>query len=716
MRFLVPALALLLAAPAFAAKVDYEANLARIPASDPAAPDAPELLPAIRGIHPRLLFTAGDIATLKANLAASPLLKQATDKVVADSKRFRLPETNPLPVVTNDTPALAQANGQWPALAFAYALEPNPQTLDVISLVLRRMLEQPYWADTAELDSNMGAACNLFAVSVLFDAAHSDLDPQLRRAVAERLLVQARRLLYLGHKKLALNTVKYWQNDPANNHRWYRLRGLASAVLAIADEPGLDTAHLRQELQREAAFIFKWFPDEGDCHEGSGYQHFGLRSLYDAATMLDRAFGTTHARHPGFAAAWKQQLYYWVPADDSSVSFGDATNEPRRFHYDDAVFFAGPRLSRDADAQAALQRRMEFMMTPAPDGRPVLPPWTLLAYYDPTLAGGDHRAVPTTHLFTDLGAATFRDSWEKDAVIFTFKCGPYGGQALNAYRHAHADEKGRPHYINVAHDDPDANSFALAVGPDKIFHPGTYSSRKFTRDNNTLTVGDAGQIKEGDDWTQPVADRDMRELSYLTGWKQDPSGRAIIEGETGPAYQGQLERFRRTAVWLPGDYILLLDDIRPSPSAKEPLVWRGLIPDGRFVQPDQGRAKIIAASGREVPLQFLSDRPVNAALDDWFVGGRWGHLLLRQFQFSTAPEPVRFAVLLDPWQRGATLAITREGEALRLTVTGPAGTDTWQWLPAPDAKTPSSLAGQRDGRPLIALTSADHAPDAHVAP
>lgn len=715
MRVLLSSLVLLLAIPAFAAKVDYEANLSQIPATDPATPDAPELLPAMRGVRPRLLFTTPEIARIKADIAASPLLKQVADKVVADSKRFRLPKENPLAVVTHDTPALSQASGQWPSLAYAYALEPNPQTLESISLVLRRMLEQPYWADTVELDSNMGAACNLFAVAVLFDSAHADLDPQLRREVAARLLVQSRRMLYLGHKQLAKGVVKYWQQDPAPNHRWYRLRGLAAAVLAIADEPGLDTAYLRKALKAEAGFIMKWYPEEGDCHEGSGYQQFGLRSLYDAATMLDHGFGTTFTKHPGFAATWKQQLYYWVPADNSLVSFGDAQNGVVRFAYDDAVFFAGPRLSRDAQAQAALQRRMELMMAPASDGRSVTPPWTLLAYYDPTLTGGDYRAIPTTHLFPDLGAASFRDSWEKDAVIFTFKCGPYGGQVLNAYRHAHLNDKGLPHYVNVAHDDPDANAFSLTVGADKIFHPGTYSTRKLTRDNNTLTVGAEGQVQDDDEWTQPVPDGDMRKLSYLTGWKQDAQGRAIIEGETGPAYRGKLDRFRRTAVWLPGDYILLLDDVRPTAAAKEPLTWRGLVPDARFVKPEEGRAKVVASSGREVPLQFLSDRPVNAALDDWFVGGRRGHLLLRQLQFSIAPEPVRFAVLLDPWKRGASLATKKDGDALLLTVTGPAGTDTWRWLPATDAKTASTLAGLRDGRPLIALTSADHAPAAHVA-
>lgn len=716
MRIVLSSLALLLAVPAVsaAAKVDYEGNLSRIPATDPAASSAPELRAELRGKHPRLLFTAAQIPALKANIAASPLLKQVADRVIAESKRFRVPKENPLAVVMGDTAALSQANGQWPAYAYAYALEPNPQTLETITHILRRMLEQPYWADTAELDSNMGAACNLYAVAVLYDAAHDDLDPQLRREVAERLLVQARRMLYLGHKQLSLMPIKYWQQDPAPNHRWYRLRGLAAAVLAIADVPGLDTAYLRQELRREAEFIMKWYPEEGDCHEGSGYQQFGLRSLYDAATILDHGFGTQFAQNVGFANAWKQQLYYWVPADNSLVSFGDAQNAPLRFGYDDSVFFAGPRLSRDAHAQAALRRRMEMMMAPLPDGRPFPAPWTLLAYYDPTLTGGDYRAVPPNHLFTDLGAATFRDSWEKDAIIFTFKCGPYGGYALNAYRHAHLNAQGLPHYVNIAHDDPDANAFSLTVGAEKLFHPGVYSTRKLTRDNNTLTVGLEGQVNDGEEWTQPVADGDMRELSFLTGWKTDDKGRAIIEGETGPAYRGKLERFRRTAVWLPGDYILLLDDVRPTASAKDRLIWRGVVPDGRFPRPEEGRAKIVAESGLEVPLQFLSDRPLEAALDDWFIGGRWGHLLARQFQFSAAPEPVRFACLIDPWRRGASLAMTTEGETVTLTVTGLSGTDVWKWSPAEGAKTPSTLRGTRDGRALLALTPADTAPAAHV--
>ena len=52
---------------------------------------------------------------------------------------------------------------------------------------------------------------------------------------------------------------------------------------------------------------------------------------------------------------------------------------------------------------------------------------------------------------------------------------------LNQYRHEVLKD-GKPHYINVAHDDPDANSFALAGDGELWFHPGVYSKLKKTEE------------------------------------------------------------------------------------------------------------------------------------------------------------------------------------------------------------------------------------------
>lgn len=687
--------------------INYDGNLAQIPATDPAVAlaDAVSILPSLRGVHPRLLFNAADIARLKEQIKTDPILKKTADDMLSRSRRFKFNAKQAEAVLTNDTPALSVANGSWPTMAYTWQLERDPAVLQGIVDTLEFMLAQPYWADVKELDSSMGAACNLHAVALLFDAAHGDLTPDLRTRVAARLLVQARRMYYLGFEKRCLDVIKYWQQDPMPNHRWYRTRALASALLSIADEPGIDAAFLLGELKKQTDFLIKWYPEDGDCHEGSGYQNFGFRQLADTADMMDRVVGTSYLKSPGFANAWKQQLYYSIPDSRASVSFGDAQNQRSVFNYDDAAFFIGPRLSRDPVAQGALVQLLERQSVHPDPKRPVVYPWSLLQYYDPTVKVGDYRAVPKNHLFADLGAAVFRDSWEEGGVVFTFKCGPYGGQRLNEYRMATPDKNGNPHYVNVAHDDPDANSFTLDVAGETIFHPGLYSVKKLTKEHSTVMLGDKGQLGENDSYTQPVGKRDMRELSWLTGWKTDAVGRAIIEGETGPVYDGGFERFRRTAVWLPGEYILMLDDLRAVPSADLP-VWHGVVSAGSFKDPAQGTA--LAGDGAHaVPMQFLADVEVSAVLDDLFLPGRWGHQLAKNFLFTMAERKSRPACLLDPWQRGVKMSYDRQGDTVILTVRGSAGTDTWTWKPAPDDKTPSSVLGTRDGRPLVALTAAD---------
>ncbi|HSI83891.1 MAG TPA: hypothetical protein VK970_08905 [Candidatus Methylacidiphilales bacterium] len=686
-------------------KVDYQGNLSRIPAKDPEVKGAPALLPSVTGKHPRLLFTAEEIEQLKKATQSDPLLKEVYEATAASAKRARPGKERPLPIFLTDTPALAQSNGSTVSMAYAYAINKDPDTLANIKEWLKVMLEQEYWADTLELDSSMGAACNMLLAGALFDAAYNELEPELRSKFAAKLLIHARRLHYLGHKKLALISNKYWQQDPQPNHRWYRARGLAACVLSISDEPGLDTAYLRQELKNEMDFLIKWYPHDGDCHEGAGYQVFGFRSLADAAGMMDRCLGTSYLKAPGFSNAWAQQLYYWLPGRGSNMGFGDDMNSSRPFGYDDAAFFISPHLSRDKNVQAALMRRYK-MMAVRKDGRPYVAPWSLMAYYDPTVGEGDYKALPLHRLFADLGAATMRDSWEADTVMFAFKCGPYGGFGLNHYRQTfNAD--GKPQYINVAHDDPDANSFALGKGADFFFHPGFYSFRKLTSLNNTLIVNGKGQRNEGSDYTQPVANVDMRALSYLTGWKPGANGRVIIEGETGASYTG-LTRFRRSAVWMPGEYLLLLDDVRAG--EQQNITWLAAAERAKFVNPEEGLCYSYTKSGARMDFQILANKPLDGAIDYCFMDGRFGSALIHQFQFTAKADTVKYACLIDPWQKKPRLTFTEAGDVMTLTVKSESFTDTWTWTPAKDDKTPSMLECKRAGVTLISLTDKDKAP------
>ncbi|CAN5760146.1 hypothetical protein BH09VER1_BH09VER1_13100 [soil metagenome] len=688
------------------AHVKYAEDLAKIPPKDPPATHPPQIVAALRGQHPRLLFTTAEIDELKKRIAGDPLLKKAADQLDTWAKRFKAPKDNPPAIVLGDTAALAAGTGQYASLAYAYALDPDPAIRQAIIDVLTIMLAQPYWADAIELDCNMGAGNNMFMVALLFDSIAKDLEPTFRRQLEEKLLTHARRMFYLGHKELALDVIKYWQQDPQNNHRWHRDCGLSACLLAISDVDGLDTGYLLEQLQQEMNFIVKWYPPDGDCHEGAGYQRFGFFYLAMAARMNDRVLGTEYLKAPGFRNAWLQQLYFWVPASGSDISFGDDMNTPGTFGHLDAAFFLCPDLTRDKDLQAALKRRFDKLSV-RKDGRPTDYPWSLLSFYDPSVGEGDYRAIPTSHLLADLGAATMRDNWDDSAVIFAFKCGPYGGYKLNEYRESVTKPGEDLHYINVAHDDPDANCFSLGIADDFLFHPGVYSTKKLTENSNTLTVDGKGQINEGDSFTQPVPKVDMRTLSYVTGWKQGEHGRVIIEGEAGKTYPA-LKQFRRTVIFMPGEYILILDNIVAD--GIHQLTWRASTDKAKFDDAADGLCSATSRSGKRLDFQMLANKEFTGAIDYLFLAGRFGSRLMQQFQFSINSDAVKFACLLDPWKRKPSLTLKESGDTVTLTVKSATFEDTWTWQNPAGDHTPSSITGTRASAPLFALTPTDKAP------
>lgn len=692
------------AAEPAAGAVNYAANLALVPAADPAPTNAPKILPALQGVHPRVLFTPEELSTLKSQVASDPILKQTADDLISWSKRAKPPTED---IVKSDTPALASSFGRYVNLAYAYALTGDPVIKDNIVATLQMMLNQPYWADTKELDSNMGAANNMFMVAALFDSVYNDLDPEFRLKMAEKILTHARRMYYLGHKQLVLDVVKYWQQDPQPNHRWHRNAGMTASLMAIADIPELKgrTEYLMQQMQQEVEFIFKWWPADGDCHEGAGYQQFGFLYLGLTAQIWDRVTGTEYLKHPGFTGAWKQQIYYWAPGRQSYMTFGDAPNTEGTLGNLGMAFFLCSKVSRDQDAQAALLNYYNKCSLKA--GKPTVA-WSLLATYDPTVGTGDFNAIPPYHLFADLGAASMRDNWTDNAVLFTFKCGPYGGYKLNEYAHAHPVD-GKPHYVNLAHDDPDANGFAMGSAGEFFFHPGRYDQVKQTENCNSILVDGKGQRGENDQYTQPVPDVDMRTLSYLTGWKTDKDNRVIIEGEAGPAYEA-LDSFRRACIWMPGEYILILDNVRTKDGQPHEILWHAITAKAQFEDPKTGRCYIQTEKGQRMDMQILSNKEIDGAIDYKMLLCRWGTEFMNTFKFFQKADTIKFACLMDPWKKKVAITFAEKDGAVIITVKGDEIDDTWKWTPAKDLTTPSQIQGTRAGKPVIALTEADKAP------
>ncbi len=648
-----------------------------LPAGDP-APSAPvQLAPAVQGRHPRLLFLPEDVAALRDRA------KGESSFFFSDLESY-LPSCKPPTAptfITNATEAQRQGFWRLPTVALHYVITGNRSSFDRARGFLEVYLAAEHWETGVEEDCGMAAANNMIGAALAYDWLYNDLDAAFRDAVRAKLLLQARRMFYLGHLQNCRG-LHFWQHDPQNNHRWHRDAGLALCALAVAgDDPAADW--IVEQTRRELEFVYEWLPGDGTSHESPTSQIFGLSHLVLAFDAADRCLGTKFLSHPGLMRTPEFQIHSRTPGFLYGFNYGDS-GEGSAQAYSHALFKAAAT-ARDANAQAALLAYRQAVPKAFAYG------WFGLVWFDPSLQGGSLEKMALHAFFPDLGFACFRDGWTADSAAMAFKCGPYGGIRLNEYRNARQGQ-----YINVAHDDPDANSFMIYANGRMLAKSDGYSRKKTTASHNTILVDGAGQLGEGGKWIQPLANTDMLEMARIVSRVEDAGGAAIVEGEAGGAYKG-LERYRRAVAWIPGSYILILDDIR----APQPRRLEWLVQSKRVETAGEGRWRLI---DEKASLELCSSAipPAQSRIADSPADAKDRSLDLKQLRLEANAGDWKVASVFDAWNRGGlTIDLAADGEGLRVLVEGPDFADRWTWTPAPDTRSASSFAARRDGQTLI---------------
>ncbi len=662
---------------------------------------------AVMAAHPRLLFGPDDLPRLRA-FAKSPQA-QPFMKLLLDY----LPSCNPPaensaawtkpPFLTDATDGQRRGYWQLPTVALHYVLTGDKRSLQRAAAFMQLLLELEHWETGDETDSGMSAANIMIGAALAYDWLYHDLDPNFREAFRKKLWRQAKAMYRGGHLKQNPGT-HYWQNDPANNHRWHRDAGLALCVLA-AYTGAAEERELLQQTVDELAYIAKWLPEDGTSHEGPTYAIFGNSHLLLAMQAGDRCLGTTHLQQPFFKNAGPFLTQSLTPDAKTLFPFGDSGGGSLSSYAFFLYKTAATHQQKDVYAilDAAVKRNpKEFVVTA----------WMPLIWYDPTLAAeatGDELAgVPTRSFFDDLGLVYLRDGWRTDSAAAMFKCGPFGGKTLNTFRNDNNFS-----YINVAHDDPDANSFILWKNGGFLAETDRYSKQKQSSHHNTILINGLGQMAagrpEGGVWSQPAKGNvDMNRMAYITAYKE--VGEVVmIEGEAAGSYlaindrktkiaRPALDRFRRTLLWVEGKYVLVLDDIR-SPSTVE-VTW---LMQGPGLVEVNAKAGIYRLERGKEACRFMV--VADAALRGEIVAGDADHrgkpLGWKQLRLKADTKTVRVASVYELWNKGQDLRVTLrvdDGQRATVQVLGAGLDDTWQWQAARDANTASILQGQRAGK------------------
>ena len=654
------------------------------PEGDPPADRVISLVPGAAHQHPRLLFSAADIPAMRefAKTDGKPFFDQLLDYLPA----CQPPEKTDF--LTDATDGIRRGMWRMPTVGLHYVLTGDQESLKTGAAFLERFCSLDHWESGEESDFGMSSANIMAGVAMLYDWLYADLDPALREKTRQKLLLMARRQYYFGHLMLSEAT-HYWQSDPQNNHRWHRDAGLALAVLGIAGD-GPDDQWILQRTAEELQFLADWLPEDGTCHESPGYMVFGGPYITLALQAADRCLGTRYLELPFFRNAPLFRLHTLTPGFKDSFPFGDAGGNGFMNNY----LYEGTGTHNLRDLQAGLIAFSQVDPDAFQYG------WTSLLWFHPSVTGGSLDNLKPTAFFPDLGIAIMRDDWRK-GVGAMFKCGPYGGYKLNEYRNQRDF-----HYVNIAHDDPDANMFVIFTDGELLADDDRYSEHKETSSHNTILVNGKGQKgSEGGAWTQPLDRIDMAQLARVVGFK-DAGDVVISEGEASGMYDG-LDRYRRSFIWVRGRYVLLLDDIRAGQPVD--LTWLVQGPQVETVDAMLGAYRLRKGDARldfQVAAAFDS-----AAIADSTADNQGESLGYKQLQLRKRTAHWRLASLFDPWHRGLKVEFKPAGEnQATVTVSSSSFTDTWRWAAAPDNDTPSSLSAEGTNGLAAALGPHDKAP------
>lgn len=678
-----------------------------VPEKDPQLTgQAVQLNQEVMSAHPRLLFGPKDLARLKTfyNSEKAKVFRQGIEKMLPVCKAPLKPG-----FLRDATDGQRQGLWRMPTVSLHYALTGDKNSFEKAMGYLKLLEPLPEWETAPEINSGMSSANVLLGAAFTFDLLYNDMPADFREKFRQKLWYMARAQYYGGHL-MKLPGVYYWQGDPQNNHRWHRDSGMLMALATSATGDPSENWMMRQAYD-EMKFINDWLPEDGTSHEGATYLVFGATHLTLANNVCDRLFGTKYLQEPFYKNVNDFLLQSQCPGLTFPFQFGDSGGGSGSY----GQFAFKAACENNQPDQLALLMKMgevqpDFFMWH----------WLSLVWFDPDQKMGTADHAPKTSFFKDMGLTFLRDGWEKENIGAMFKCGPLGGYKLNEYRKAFA-KGGVLKGVNVAHDDPDANSFIIWSNGALVAETDRYSPRKSSSHHNTILINGMGQMVPGrmepQTWSQPGAG-DMREMAVVTAFK-DAGDVVVCEGEAAGSYlaikqadknRPALDRYRRTFIWVKGSYLLVLDDIK----APEPVDITWLMQAPQLTR--QGDKDLNfelkhpnASCGMQIhQIGNVSLEPVIGISPADNHGKDAGLLGWQQLQMKGHADALKLATLMTPW--GGVYKVSTKSASdgsVQIIVSGNKVNDTWNWKPAAGKFDPSSLKGTRKGGFTVQVGSKD---------
>ena len=348
--------------------------------------------------------------------------------------------------------AFAQLN-----LALAYLLTNKEKYLLEAKRWMLCVCRYEKWGHAHLVNVDLSASWNLFGLSLAYDWLSNSLDLKTNEIIKNKLILQAEILYNYANE----NNTSGWVIQYLQNHNWINFTGLAAAGYV------LNNSNYIQMAKDNFDIVYPLLCEDGSDYEGIVYWRYGAMWLFLYAYLLKSEENINKFSEVKFL---ENTIYYRIyqsaPDLSRQLNFGDThdthSGHPaciyrliaKEYKNKYAQYYASYVINNLLEDEAKMSKV-----------KPGIMPEAFLEYlfYDPTISETKINNLPLFKYFPDLGLISSRSSWNKDAKVFSYKCG-YPGGKKQWITLGEMKEKTGYEYRGLSHNHPDHLSYIIVNG------------------------------------------------------------------------------------------------------------------------------------------------------------------------------------------------------------------------------------------------------------
>ena len=498
-----------------------------------------QLKPELKGVHPRVFFTASEVDQLRVRAHGNE--RDVWQRVLQNARAL---QSDPPPPPAEERRAQNDVAIAIAEASFVYAIERDPKYLAAAKRYMDAAVGYKIWGYSFNKpDVDLAAGHLLYGMSMGYDLLYSDLS-ELERVRYRDCIARHAQILADYYRPKPGRTFSYSQN-----HVFIPIAGLGIAAYALYDEVPA-AAHWAALARAIYDRVLATYSADGYYYEGFEYYVFSTPWIIHYLDAHAHATGEDLFDQPGLRNLYLYAAHVELPGGNDPFDFGDVFEGPLtrqkqggeyerthpggHLHSNYNLIYRLAARFHSPEAQGVAEYLRSLGNVNAEDF------WTI-AWRDPTLVAQPIKTIQPWHYFPDHEVVFWRSGWDAGATAFAFKCGPPEG-------HHTADLLKRfpDWHLSSGHAHPDANSFIVFAGRRYITGDSGYAGVPLTIHHNTVLVNGHGQGAEGTghDAFEGMSYDQMNGIRIAEA-KLTPTS-AYVRGEAAAAYGAPLGLVRFT--------------------------------------------------------------------------------------------------------------------------------------------------------------------------